>query len=93
MTEIEITGTPATQISTSTNHPLPDGYIVKRALFHQSVELRGLATTNTFYNKSEEGVGRGRSGINMVYNRDGLFCDYKGQLYIVPLANVICVWL
>lgn len=75
-----------------------DGWNVKRAIFHQSVALPagGDNTTSFYSDNGSNGVGRsagGRSGVKMKYTPDGLFCEYKGTAFIVPLANVVVVYL
>lgn len=57
---------------------------VIRATCHQAVAVpRGAAETTLAKSK----------GISMLWTPDGLFCDYKGQQFIVPAANVVCYFL
>lgn len=60
-----------------------DGVIVIRALLHQAAELPGGGGVETSLYKAK--------GVTMVYCDDGLYCEYKGKQFIVPLANVVCV--
>jgi hypothetical protein len=71
------------------------GIEVKRAKLHQAFQLPGGGdTTDSLYSASKvQGVARGRGGIYMKYGQDGLFCEYKGEAFIVPLPNVIVVFI
>ncbi len=67
-----------------------DGWNVTRALLHQGIEIPfGGGSTTSLYAETSSGVGRGRGGFKMKYNKDGLFCEYKGLAFIIPLANVV----
>lgn len=74
-----------------------EGWDVKRAILHQGFPLPGGGdtTTSMYAQAGQTGVGKasGRSGITMKYNADGLFCEYKGFAFIIPLANVVGVYL
>ncbi len=73
-----------------------EGWTVSRACLHQAIQLpNGGDTTASLYSSLTKGIGKGtgRSGVNMKYNSDGLFCEYKGVSFVVPLANVIVAYI
>lgn len=74
-----------------------EGLDVRRTILHQGVPLpNGGDTTTSMYSEvGQTGVGKstGRSGVKMKYNQDGLFCEYKGHAFVIPLANVVVVYL
>lgn len=96
-------GNSATPISTDDFHVIEavkkvfKGWDVKRAILHQGFPLPGGGdtTTSMYAQAGQTGVGKasGRSGISMKYSSDGLFCEYKGYAFIIPLANVVGVYL
>ena len=58
---------------------LPKGRKVYIAQLHQPFHLPGV-TASTLYE---------HNGIDMVYAADGVYCVYKGELFVVPHANII----
>jgi len=72
-----------------------EGLDVTRAIFHQSVPFPGGGGQATSaYDKPGSGIGHSAiTGVKMKYNQDGLFCEYKGHAFVIPLANVICAYL
>ncbi len=73
-----------------------EGWDVKRAILIEAFPLpHGGDTTTSFYASIKSGIGSasGRTGIQMKYHRDGLFCEYKGSAFIIPLSNVKGVYL
>lgn len=78
---------PATQVF--------EGLDVRRAIFHQSVDVpNGGGAASSLYAKRGAGTGRSAiSDVSMKYNKDGLFCTFKGSSFVVPLANVIVCYL
>lgn len=60
------------------------GFVVTRALLHQAFPIpKGDTATSMHASK----------GINMRYCPDGLYCENKGLRFIIPLANVIGVYV
>jgi hypothetical protein len=72
-----------------------EGLDVTRALFHQSVDFpNGGGQATSAYFKPGTGIGRSAlTGVKMKYNQDGLFCEYKGSILVIPLANVVAAYL
>ena len=60
-------------------------HTVTRAVLHQSFPLPsgGGVETSLYQHK----------GVKMEYRSDGLFCEYKGNKFIIPLANVVGVYI
>jgi hypothetical protein len=73
----------------------PEGWKVSRAVLHGSFPVpAGGGETESMYSKPGEGLGRSAvTGVTMTYSAEGLFCEYKGKAFIIPLANVKGVWL
>lgn len=62
---------------------------VNRASLHQSFQIPGGTMETSFYSAAQAG----RSAVDMTYTPFGLFCECKGRKFIVPLANIIGVYL
>lgn len=58
---------------------LPNGVVVERATYHQAYTINGV-TDSTHYRSK---------GFNMVYTPEGLYGEFKGHKFIVPLSNII----
>lgn len=72
----------------------PKGWSVARAVLHQAVPMpQGDTTTSLYSSTGGSGVGKGRGGVKMTYTNDGLFCEYKGHSFVIPLANVVVCYL
>jgi hypothetical protein len=73
----------------------PAGYKVKRAVLHASFPVpEGGGETESMYQVPGQGIGRSAvTGVSMTYTTEGLFCEFKGAAFIIPLANVKGVWL
>lgn len=64
---------------------LPEGAVkVARASLVQALSLpaNGATETNLYAHK----------GVTMHYHTSGLYCEYKNEQFIVPLANVVAVF-
>lgn len=72
-----------------------EGIDVQRAVLHSSFPVPGGGgETESLYSKVATGIGKSAvSGVKMKYNSDGLFCEYKGSAFVIPLANVKGCWL
>ncbi len=72
-----------------------EGLDVTRAIFHQAVDVpNGGGSVSSLYSVRSIGTGRSAvSNVKMKYNQDGLFCEYKGTAFVVPLANLIVAYL
>lgn len=73
----------------------PKGYEVKRITLHQAVDVPlGGGSVSAMYAKPGTGIGRSAcTGVNMTFTDTGVFCQFKGQSFIVPLANIIAIYL
>jgi|SRR5271154_7167113 len=58
-------------------------WTVERVVLHQGFTIPGGPTETSMYT---------HKGVEMKYTPHGLFCEYKGNKFIVPLANVIVAY-
>lgn len=72
-----------------------EGLDVKRAILHGSFPVPGHGETESMYSGATiSGIGKSAvTGVKMKYNADGLFCEFKGAAFVIPLANVKGCWL
>jgi hypothetical protein len=72
----------------------PKGWKVSRTILHASFPVPLAGETESMYEKTSIGVGKSAvSGVTMMYTPEGLFCEYKGLAFIIPLANVKGCWI
>jgi hypothetical protein len=71
------------------------GVKARRASLHSSFQVpAGGGETEAMYDKPGPGLGRSAlTGVLMSYHEMGLFCIYKNEQFVIPLANVKGVWL
>lgn len=63
--------------------PQPKGVAITRAQLHQPFTVNGSTETTMYAHK----------GYTMVYHSDALYCEYKSHKFIVPLANVVAMFI
>jgi hypothetical protein len=61
-----------------------DSIKVLRAFLHQALTLPANGPTNTSLYTAK--------GVEMYYHASGLYCCFKNEWFIVPLANVVAVY-
>jgi hypothetical protein len=71
-----------------------EGITIKRAVLQGSFPIpAGGGEATSLYEKVGPGVGGSAvTGVKMVYNEQGLWCEYKGQAFVIPLPNVKGCW-